>query len=84
MRQELRHLHMQHLLQELEVAERHAAQGKNIIDEQRKRARRLRDITGPDTLATRNADVFLGVSEDTQRLFEGHVDLIKHEIASET
>jgi hypothetical protein len=82
--QELRDLHLQGLLRELEAAERHAAQGKNIIHEQRKRARRLRDITGPDTFATYNADVLLRVSEDTQRLFEDHVDIIKREIATET
>ena len=84
MRQEVRHLHLQGLVRELEAAERHAAQGKNIIHEQRKRARRLRDITGPDTLATCNADVLLRITEDTQRLFEDHVDLIKREIATET
>jgi hypothetical protein len=83
-RQELRDLHLQGLLRKLEVAERHAAQGKNIVHEQRRRARRLRDITGSDTLATQNADVLLRVSEDTQRLFEDHVGLIKREIATET
>ena len=83
-RQELHQLHLQGLLQELEVAEHHAAQGKKIIYDQRKRARRLRDITGPDTLATSNAERLLRVIEDTQKLFEGHVDLIKREVATET
>jgi hypothetical protein len=84
MRQKLRDLHLQGLLRELEVAERHAVQGKKIVREQQKRARRLRDITGPDTLATCNADVLLRLSEDTQKLFEAHVDLLRHEIATET
>jgi hypothetical protein len=83
-RQELRHLHLQGLLQELEVAELHAVQGKKIVEDQRKRARRLRDTTGPDTPATCNADTLLRVIEDTQKLFEGHVDLIKREVATET
>ena len=84
MRKELRQLHLQGLLQELEVAEHHAAQGKKIIYDQRKRARRLRDITGSDTLAISNAEILLRVIEETQKLFDSHVDLIKHEVASET
>jgi hypothetical protein len=83
-RQELRQLHLQGLLQKLEIAELHAAEGKKIVDDQRMRARRLKDITGPDTPATSNAEILLRVIEDTQKLFEGHVDLIKREVATET
>jgi len=82
MRSKLRHLYLQGLLQELQVAELHVAQGKKIIDDQRKRACRLSNLTGPDTPAVCNADIFLKVIEDTQKLFEGHVDLMKREVAS--
>ena len=84
MRQDLRQLHLHDLLQELQVAESHVEQGKKIVDDQRKRARRLSDLTGPDTLTTCNAEMFLRVAEHTQKLFEGHVDLIKREVATET
>ena len=84
MRQELRYLHLRGLLRKLEIAELHAAQGQKVVEEQRKRARRLRDLTGPDTPAACNADTLLRVIEDTQKLFEDHVDLIKREVATET
>lgn len=72
------------MLKELEVAERHVAHGKKIVEDQRKRARRLRDITAPETLARSNAEILLRLIEDTQRLFEGRVDLIKRVVPTET
>jgi len=75
--------YLQQLLQELQVAEIHAARGKVIVEQQRKRADRLRRTSGPATPATRDADMLLRVVEDTQNLFESHVDLMKREVASE-
>jgi hypothetical protein len=72
---------LQGLLRELQAAERNAARGKTIVDDQRRRAKRLRDISSRDTLATRTADTFLDVIENTQRLLEDHVDLMKREVA---
>jgi hypothetical protein len=75
-------LHLQESLQqELQVAEFHAAQGEQIVEQQRKRADRLRSTSGPATRATLNADMLLRVVEDTQKLFESHVDLLKREVA---
>ena len=81
MRDKLRHHILQGLLQELQAAERNAAQGQTIVDSQRRRAKRLRNISGHDTLATRTADTFLDVIENTQWLLESHVDLMKREVA---
>src|SRR5262249_15684936 len=73
--------YLQQLLQELQVAEIHAARGKVIVEQQRKRADRLRSTSGPATPATRDADMLLRVVEDTQNLLESHVDLMKREVA---
>ena len=81
MRDELRNHFLQGLLRELQAAERNAAKGKTIVDKQRQRAKRICDISGCDTLATRTADTFLKVIEDTQRILEDHVDLMKREVA---
>ena len=78
---QVRHQFLQALLRELQAAERNAAHGKTIVDNQRQRAKRLRDLSGRDTLATRTADTFLDVIENTQRLLEDHVDLMKREVA---
>ena len=55
MRDQIRNHFLQGLLRELQAAERNAAQGKTIGDRQRQRAKRLCDISGCDTLATRAA-----------------------------
>ena len=84
MREEARHIHLQALQKKLQRAEYHAAQGKEIVEQQRKRAEKLRSVSGPDTGPTQNADTLFRVLEDTQRILEDHVDLLKHEIATET
>ncbi len=84
MREEARFIHRRELQKELQVAEYHVAHGKEIIEQQRKRVERLRSVSGNHTLPTQNADTLLQVAEDSQKILEGHVDLLKHEIATET
>jgi hypothetical protein len=78
------HFHLQVLQKELQRAEYHVVQGKQIVEQQRKRIEKLRSVCGHSTRSTQNADTFLRMLEDTQRILESHVDLLKHEIATET
>ena len=82
MREEARRICFQELQEELQFAELHAAQGKDIVERQRKCTERLRAVSGPDTRPTQDADTLLRVFEDTQRLF--HVNLLRREITTET
>jgi hypothetical protein len=84
MREEARLIHFQELQKELQVAEYHVARGKELVEQQLKRAHRLRSVSGRNTRETQNADTLLRLLEDTQSILETHVDLLKHEIATET
>ena len=61
MRKEALHIHLQALQKKLQHAEYHAAQGKEIVEQQRKRAEKLRSVSGPDTGPTLNADTLFRV-----------------------
>jgi len=68
-------------LQDLKIAEIHARQGRKLIARQQQIARRLSEAGG---WPTTNANALLKALEDTQEIFERHVEVLTREIAQES
>ena len=68
-------------LRKLEIAEIRVARGRELIVRQRELASWL---SNAGSWTTSNANTLLNALEDTQKLFEGNVDLLKWKLASES
>jgi hypothetical protein len=66
-----------HHLAELAAAERHVARGQEIIDQVKTRRHRL---TAMGASPSRESGKLLALLNDTQRLLESHLELVKREL----
>jgi len=66
-------------LAELQEAQHHVTRGEEIIKQHKQRASRLRAMGASPS---RDSEQLLELLEDSQDLFERHLELIKRELAS--